>query len=156
MRTAIVCIAVFAALTGISASADTKIDEPVAFVKGVYAHWTASQPEPKSVFTARLSALQELDEKEAHGEVGRGNDFSFWCNCQDGTLKNVSVKGWNVANASGRKAVEARFVLDGKKQDLLFYFESTKAGWKIDDVQSRGADGWTLSIVYKYGWPDER
>jgi hypothetical protein len=136
------------------AFAGSKIDDPVAFVKGVYAHWKASQPEPKGVYSARLDALAALDEKEAHGEVGRGNDFSVWCNCQDGDIKGASVKGWTVENATDRKVVEVKFALDGKKQDLLFYFENTKAGWKIDDVQSRGSDGWTLSILYKYGWPD--
>jgi hypothetical protein len=140
----------------VPASAGTKIDDPIAFVKSVYAHWNASQPEPKGVFTARLEALAALDEKEAHGEVGRGNDFSFWCNCQDGDVKNVTVKGWTVANAPDRKVVEAKFLLDAKKQRLLFYFEKTKAGWKIDDVQSLATDPWTLSVIYKYGWPDGR
>lgn len=143
-------------LLNIPASAGTKIDDPVAFVKGVYAHWNASQPEPRGVFSARLDALAALDDKEAGGEVGRGNDFSFWCNCQDGDIKNVTVKGWTVVNAPGRQVVEVKFLLDDRKEDLLFYFEKTAAGWKIDDVQSLASDPWTLSIIYKYGWPDGR
>jgi hypothetical protein len=150
------CALALTALMACPALAGTKIDDPVAFVKGVYAHWNASQPAPEGVFSPRLAALQELDEKEAHGEVGRGNDFSFWCNCQDGEIKSVTVKGWAVENAPDRKVVEAKFLLDGKKQDLLFYFEKTKASWKIDDVQSRGADAWTLSVIYKYGSADGR
>jgi hypothetical protein len=149
-------IAVLAVLAMGPALAGTKIDDPVKFVTGVYAHWSTQHPEPEGVFTERLSALQALDEKEAHGDVGRGNDFSFWCNCQDGEMKNAVVKGWPVENASGRQVVEAKFLLDGKKQDILFYFERTKAGWKIDDVQSLGPNGWTLSVVYKYGWTDGR
>jgi hypothetical protein len=108
------------------------------------------------VLTPRLKDLRALDEKEAHGEVGRDNDFSFWCNCQDGEIKSVTVKSWAVENAPGRKVVEAKFLLDGKKQDLLFYFERTTAGWKIDDVQSRGAEAWTRSVIYKYGAADGR
>jgi hypothetical protein len=148
-------LALIAALA-VPANAGAKIDDPIAFVKNVYAHWDASQPEPKGVFTARLDALAALDAKEAHGEVGRGNDFSFWCNCQDGNVKNVTVKGWAVANAPDRKVVEARFLLEDKKERLLFYFEKSKAGWKIDDVQSLASDLWTLSVIYKYGWPDGR
>lgn len=139
------------------ASAATKIEDPVAFVKGVYAKWNASQPGPKGVFTARLDALAALDVKEAHGEVGRGNDFSFWCNCQDGEIKNVVVKGWDVPDAApSRKVVQVKFLLDGKKEWLEFYFEKTSAGWKIDDVQSLATDPWTLSVLCKYGWPDGR
>jgi hypothetical protein len=155
MRYAFLILAVAATL-GSPASAGTKIDDPVMFVKGVYARWNASQPEPKGVFTARLDALAALDGKEAHGEVGRGNDFSFWCNCQDGDVENVTVKGWAVANAPSRKVVEAKFLLEDKKERLLFYFEKTKDGWKIDDVQSLASDPWTLSVIYKYGWPDGR
>ena len=150
-------IAATAILFMAPASAGTKIDDPLAFVKGVYAHWNASQPEPEGVFTPRLAALQALDEKEAGSEVGRGNDFSFWCNCQDGDLKNVAVTSWDVAGAkTPRKVVEVKFLLDDKKEVLEFYFEKTGAGWKIDDVQSLASDLWTLSIIYKYGWPDGR
>ena len=144
------------ALMAVPALAATKIDDPVKFVQTVYAGWSTQKAKPEDIFTARLEGLRALDEKEAHGEVGRGNDFSFWCNCQDGEIKSPTVKGWAVANAPDRKVVEAKFLLDSKKQDLLFYFERTKAGWKIDDVQSRGADAWTLSVIYKYGSADGR
>lgn len=151
------CAVLTVSILACAQAAAAPIGDPVAFVKSVYAKWNASQPEPKDVFTARLDALAALDDKEAHGEVGRGNDFSFWCNCQDGEIKNISVKGWDVPNAApGRKVVEARFLLEDKSERLLFYFEKSKAGWKIDDVQSLAADPWTLSVVYKYGWPDGR
>ena len=147
---------VFAAFLGLPAQAGTKIDDPVAFVKGVYASWSTQKAEPDGVFTARLDALRALDEKEAHGEVGRGNDFSFWCNCQDGEIKKPVVKGRDVENAKGRKVVDVKFELDGKKQDIVFYFEQTKDGWKIDDVRLNAKGGWTLSLIYKYGWDDEK
>jgi hypothetical protein len=154
-------LALSAVIAGPALAADSKpvpvIDDPLAFVKGVYAHWNASQPAPTGVFTARLAALQALDDKEAGGEVGRGNDFSFWCNCQDGDVKNVTVKGWDVPRATPpRKVVQVKFRLDDKKEILEFYFEKTQDGWKIDDVQSLASDPWTLSVVYKYGWPDGR
>ena len=144
------------ALLTIPATAGTKIDDPVAFVKGVYAGWSTQKAEPEGVFTARLEALRALDEKEAHGEVGRGNDFSFWCNCQDGEVKKSAVKGRDVENTKGRKVVDAKFELDGKKQEIFFYFEQTKDGWKIDDARLAGKGGWTLSLIYKYGWDDEK
>ena len=148
------CTLVATVLLSTPALAATKIDDPVAFVKDVYAHRSTQKAEPEGVFTARLEALRALDEKEAHGEVGRGNDFSFWCNCQDGEIKSAVVKGRDVENATGRKVVDAKFELDGKKQEIFFYFEQTKDGWKIDDVRLNVKGGWTLSLVYKYGWDD--
>lgn len=132
------------------------INDPVAFVKGVYTHWSTSKPEPEGIFTARLTALQALDEKEAHGEVGRGNDFSYWCNCQDGEIKKSVVTGRNVENTKVRKVVDVKYEIDGKKQEEFFYFEQTKDGWKLDDVRMAGKDGWTLSLIYKFGWDDEK
>jgi len=145
------------ALLTIPATAGTKIDDPVKFITGVYAHWAKNQNPQEDIYTARLKALMDLDVKEADGQVGRANDFSFWCNCQDGDIKNAVIKGWDVPDASpARKVVDAKFLLEGKKQDILFYFEKTAAGWKLDDVQSRLDITWTLSVICKYGFPESK
>lgn len=134
------------------ANAATRIDDPLAFVRGIYAHWNMSQPD--DIYTPRLKALMDLDEKEAHGEVGRANDFSFWCDCQDGDVKKVAVKSWDISDAAPpRKIVEAKFKLEDEDRDIVFYFEKTKVGWKLDDVQRKGPQGWTLSLLCKYGFP---
>ena len=148
------CTLAAAALLSASAAAGTKIDDPVKFIQGVYSGWSTQKAEPEGVFTARLEGLRALDEKEAHGEVGRGNDFSFWCNCQDGEIKKAVVKGRDVENTKARKVVDAKFELDGKSQEIFFYFEQTKDGWKIDDARLNVKGGWTLSLIYKYGWDE--
>ena len=139
-------------LTAIPAKAFTTIDDPAAFVRGVYAHWDSGKAPPEDIYSDRLGALIALDNREAHGEVGRGNDFSFWCDCQDGTLKHPAVKSRTVENAEGRKVVTAKFDLDGRKKEIEFYFENSKKGWKLDDVRLLGKNGWTLSLILKYGW----
>lgn len=147
------------AAMAIPAVAGTKIDDPELFLRNAYAKWAAEQRYEvgEDIYTARLAALVALDRKEANGEVPRADDFDFWCNCQDGKLTNVAVKSWKVDNAApAREVVEAKFRLDGKRQDILFYFEKTNAGWKLDDVQSLGADAWTLSVICKYGFPQGR
>lgn len=136
-------------------SAGTGIDDPVTFVRNVYANWQSEQRiDNDQILSPRLASLVALDDKEAGGEVGRGNDFSFWCNCQDGELKNAKVTGRDVENGKGRKVVDATFELDGRKQEIFFYFEDGKNGWKLDDVRLAGKDGWTLSLILKYGWDD--
>jgi len=149
------CTLALIALTAFPAAAATRIDDPVAFLRTAYAKWTAGERYEvgEDIYTERLAALVALDRKEANGEVPRADDFDFWCNCQDGDIKNVTVKGWSVYGAvPDRQVVEAKFLLEGKRQDILFYFEKTNAGWKLDDVQSLGADAWTLSVICKYGW----
>lgn len=116
------------ATTALPAEAATVIADPLAFVKGVYTHWNGEQRVPDDIYTARLSALIALDNREAHGEVGRGNDFNVWCNCQDGELKNPRITARGVENAKGRKVVTAKFDLDDRKEEIIFYFEHTKMG----------------------------
>ncbi len=143
------------ALSVVPAHAATTIEDPVKFVRNVYAHWQSEQRANDSeIMTPRLAALVALDNKEAGGEVGRGNDFSFWCDCQDGELKNAKVTGRDVENAKGRKVVDAKFELEGKKTEIFFYFERGKESWKLDDVRLAGKKGWTYSLVLKYGWDD--
>jgi len=152
----IFCAVAGTVLAFLPAQAVTTIDDPVTFVRGVYAHWTTNSNIPEDIYSARLKALIALDNREAHGEVGRGNDFNVWCNCQDGTLKNAAVTGHDVENAKGRKIVTAKFLLDGRKEEIHFYFETSKEGWKIDDVRSLGADAWTYSLLLKYGWDNKQ
>jgi hypothetical protein len=153
---AILCAVAGAVLALVPAQAATTIDDPVSFVRGIYDHWNSNANVPDDVYSARLQALIALDNREAHGEVGRGNDFNVWCNCQDGTLKNPNVAGQDVENAKGRKIVTAKFLLEGSKQEIHFYFEKTKDGWKIDDVRSLGPEAWTYSLLLKYGFDSKQ
>lgn len=141
-------------LLAVPAAAGTKIDDPELFLRNAYAKWAAEQRYEvgEDIYTARLAALVALDRKEAGGEVPRADDFDFWCNCQDGTIKNPKIKSWTVDKAPDRKVAEVKFSLEGRAEDILFYFEKTKDGWKLDDVQSAGSDGWTLSLILKYGF----
>lgn len=149
------CALVLFTAFAVPASAGTKIDDPVAFVKGIYTHWQTNRVPPEDIYTDRLKAMFAIDEKEAGDSPGRTFDFSFWCNCQDGDIHNPLVKGWHVINAKpDRMVVEAKFLLEKRPEHMLFYFDKTRAGWKLDDMQSMGPDPWTLSVACKYGWPD--
>jgi len=151
-RTAIALAA--AALMCVPAWAATAIDDPVIFVRGVYAKLASDQNyrEPDDIYSPRLSALIALEQKEAGGEVGR-LDFDFWVNAQDWQLGDVTVSGEPVEGAKDREIVVAKFRNDDRKEEIHFYFERLSwAGWRLDDVRSFGDDGWTLSLILKYGW----
>jgi hypothetical protein len=153
MRNALFAILSFAALMAVMpAQAATRIDDPVAFVKKVYATTVGKRPEPDDIYSDRLKALWDLDFKEAHGEVGR-TDFDFWMNGQDGTISGVAVSKIDVENAGGRRIiVVAKFKNEQTPNEIHFYFEKTSKGWKLDDVRSLMGDPWVLSLQLKYGW----
>jgi hypothetical protein len=140
-----------AALALIPASAATKIDDPVAFVKSVYATTVGKHPEPDDIYTPRLDALFKLDSKESHGEVGRW-DTDFWMNGQDGAASGVHISKADVENATGRMIVIATFKNEKTPNEIHFYFEKTAKGWKLDDVRSLLGDPWVLSLQLKYGY----
>ena len=145
-------LALAAVLLGPAASqAATRIDDPVKFVKALYATTVGKKPEPEDIFSARLDALFKLDTKEAGGEVGRV-DFDFWMNGQDGTITGVTVSKIDVENTKDRLIVVAKFKNEKTPNEIHLYFEKTAAGWKLDDARSVMNDPWVLSLMLKYGW----
>ena len=144
------------AIFPLSAQAVTKISDPAKFVADVYAHYAKVKDysAPTDVYSPRLAALVALDSKEAGGEVGR-LDFDPWTNAQDDQIGDVTVKAQPVENASSREIVVAKFKNIGKPETIVFYFEKTKTGWQLDDMQApSGEQPWTLSVILKYGWTD--
>lgn len=151
MRTRLALAALAALALGAPAFAATTINDPVAFVRGVYQKLATQRAynEPEDIYTPRLAALMALEKKEAGDEVGR-LDFDFWVNAQDWTLKDVKVSGKPVEGAKDREIVTAAFRNDGRPERIVFYFEKTRAGWQLDDAES--INEWTLSLILKYGW----
>ena len=151
MSIRLLAAAAIAAILALPASAATKIDDPVKFVKAIYTTTVGKKPEPDDIYSARLDALFKLDTKEAGGEVGR-IDFDFWMNAQDGAIGGVTVSKAAVENAPGRMVVIAKFKNEKTPNEIHFYFEKTSAGWKLDDARSLLGEQWTLSLILKYGW----
>jgi hypothetical protein len=138
------------------AFAATKIDDPEKFVRDVYSHIakdSRNYREPEDIYTQHLSDTLALDSKEAGGEVGR-LDFDFWTNSQDSELKDIHVTSHAVDNAPTRRVVLAKFKNIDRHEQIYFYFEKTKDGYKLDDMRSAGKEAWTLSLIAKYGWDD--
>ncbi len=143
-----------AAITFSGATAATKIDDPVKFVTNYYkVVGTPKQgPTPTDIYSPRLAALWALDTKEAGEEVGRW-DADFWTNAQDTDhFKVLGIRGQSVENAPNRKLVIVKFKNGSTESTNVFYFEKSNAGWKLDDIVALGPNGYTLSVVLKYGW----
>ncbi|HEX2593712.1 MAG TPA: hypothetical protein VHL34_19595 [Rhizomicrobium sp.] len=141
-----------ALLVSSQAFAGTVISDPVAFIKSVYAAEQSGKAPPDDINTPRLQALYDLNTKEfGSDEVGR-IDFDIYMNAQDGTITDVKVKGVPVEKGPNREVVIANFKNEGKPQEIHFYFEKGKGGWKLDDARSTKGETWTLSLILKYGW----
>jgi len=139
-----------------AAAAGTVVSDPATFVQSVYARLAKGGDyiPPEDIYTPRLAALWALEEHDAHGEVGR-IDFLFWIDGQDGTPSDVHVRTVPVEGRKDRRIVVATFKNGDQAEDLRFYFQYAKVGWKLDDVvDMKGSAPWTLSVILKYGWVD--
>jgi|SRR5579871_3009757 len=157
MRSVASLVFLMAAAVSTAAGAATRIENPEAFVRETYRHLEQNSDyrTPEDIYSPRLAALFALDRKEAGGDVGR-IDFDFWTNSQDFRISKVRVTSKPVENAPDRRVVIAKFANIGTPEDIRFYFEKAADGWKLDDARSAGKDKWTLSLILKYGWDDER
>jgi hypothetical protein len=150
-------LAVFLLLAGVApALAGGKgVADPVAATQALYgAMLSGNIDNPGELpFTARLDALAALDAKEfGPDEVGR-LDFDIYLNGQDGKVSDVSVSARDVDNAPNRRIVVVTFRNFDTPMETHFFWEKGRDGlWRVDDVRALGEDGWTLSLLYKYGW----
>ncbi len=154
MQARILIAALVVALVVSPATAATKIDDPVKFVRGVYENILRNHnyTEPEDIYTHRLAGLFALEKREAKGEVGR-MDFDFWVNGQDSSLTDFVATSKVVEGTKDREVVSVRFRNSSRVDDEIhFYFEKTIAGWKLDDARCMTKAGWTLSLILKYGW----
>lgn len=147
-----ILIAALLAISPVTAAAQSLTDEPEVYVASVYDRLRRNQPyqTPDALYTPRLQALWADMQKDAGDEVGRVN-FDFWINAQDAELSGFSFAGEPVLGNDARKIVIARFRNMDRDEVIAFYWEKIDGRWRLDDVESRGADPWTLSVILKYG-----
>ena len=130
------------------------ITDPKAFVTEVYANLAKNSgyAPPDNVYTPRLQSLwTKMVQETPQDEVG-AIDFEPWTNAQDWELKNVVVTEAPVDHHDDRKIVIANFRNADRNETVVFYFEKFGGAWLLDDMSSGGAEGWTLSLLLKYGW----
>ncbi|HEY1203681.1 MAG: DUF3828 domain-containing protein [Bryobacteraceae bacterium] len=151
LRTLFLALPASAFLGAFPLAASTRIDDPVAFVRGVYTHYVAAQGRaqdynaPRDIYTPRLSKLFEDDRKKAPAGEEGCLDFDYWVNGQDWRLTNIEVT--EAMASQDRKVVVAKFANAGKPQEIHFEFRRIDGRWLLDDVSSLKDMPWTLSRI---------
>ncbi len=151
LRTVLLALPASAFLGAFPLTASTRIDDPVAFVRGVYTHYVGARAQgydaPPDIYTPRLSKLFEDDRKKAPAGEEGCLDFDYWVNGQDWKLTNIEVT--EAMASQDRKVVIAKFANTGKPQELHFEFRRMDGRWMLDDVSSLKDMPWTLSKILK-------
>ncbi len=119
----------------ISAGADGKWNGPSAFLKPDFR---------KSTFSKGLAqAVRAADAKNRKGEIG-WLDFDPISNSQDPTVIGLKIAA--TAAAADKSTVRASF-RTGPGTPLAnvdYDFVLEGADWKLDDIRTPGADGWSI------------
>lgn len=162
MNTTFAAGALFASMMTLASSPvqakPINVSDPEAAMKAAYAALEKESQEVELPLSARLAGLFALDEHETgKDEVGR-IDFDYFVNGQDSKVSRSKVNIRTVENGPARRIVVVRFRNFDQEMENHFFWEKAKSGWVLDDVRFLdGKEGYTLSLVLKYGWdgPEE-
>ena len=106
--------------------------------------YPASKKLLQAYFYKPLLALYLKDQADSKGEVGK-IDFDPLYDAQDVQITDFNLVLLN--HKKGSAYVTARFKNMGVEQEVVFALQTTKAGWRIADVQYK--DGRSLLKILK-------
>jgi hypothetical protein len=127
-----------------SASAKSVDSDPVTLITEIYKTYETEQAELPHVFSKRLQALIDKDEKEAEGGVGR-IDWDVFIDGQDWKLTELKITP--VSQTPSQAQVRATFKNFDKPSDLLIDLVLEDGHWRIDDIQKTLKPRWTMSKI---------
>ena len=146
-----VVLALLAVVLG-AASPPAGVDgDPVALLTAIYKTYTDigpgedGVPELSGVYSKRLQALLDKDEKEtAEGDVGR-IDWDLFVDGQDWQLTELKIVP--ALKEATRAEVRATFKNFGEPRDILYTLVLENGHWRIDDIQETLKPRWTMSKI---------
>ena len=147
----IVVLALLAVVLG-AASPPAGVDgDPVALLTAIYKTYTDigpgedGVPELSGVYSKRLQALIDKDEKETpEGDVGR-IDWDLFVDGQDWQLTELKIVP--ALKETTRAEVRATFNNFGEPRDILYTLVLENGHWRIDDIQETLNPRWTMSKI---------
>jgi hypothetical protein len=125
--------------------------DPVALLTAIYKTYTDigpgedGVPELSGVYSKRLQALIDKDEKETpEGDVGR-IDWNLFVDGQDWQLTELKIVP--ALKEATRAEVRATFNNFGEPRDILYTLVLENGHWRIDDIQETLKPRWTMSKI---------
>jgi hypothetical protein len=142
----IVLALVFALGLGRGAAYAAAFDsDPVSLIKAIYKTYEEDKPQPKHIYSKRLQALIDKDEKETpEGMVGR-IDWDVFVDGQDWKLTELNIT--LVSKSADKAQVRATFKNFDHASNMLFDLVREDGHWRVDDVTKTLPPRWTMSKI---------
>jgi hypothetical protein len=147
----IVVLALLAIALGAASPLGDADSDPVALITAIYQTYTDiapgedGTPDVQDVYSKRLQALIDKDEKETpEGDVGR-IDWDLFVDGQDWQLSELKIVP--VSQEAVQAEVRATFKNFGEPGDILYTLVLENGHWRIDDIQETLKPRWTMSKI---------
>jgi uncharacterized protein DUF3828 len=119
--------------------------DPVSLIEAIYKTYETDNPGLPHVYSRRLQALIDKDEKETpEGDVGR-IDWDVFIDGQDWKLTELKIV--LVSKSADEAEVRATFKNFGEPCNQLFDLVREEGGWRIDDITKTLPPRWTMSKI---------
>jgi len=147
----LVAVVLLAVALGAASPLGDADGEPVALITAIYQTYTDiapgedSVPDVQGVYSKRLQALVDKDEKQTpEGEVGR-IDWDLFVDGQDWQLTELKIV--LVSQSATQAEVRATFKNFDEPRDILYSLVLEDGRWRIDDIQETLKPRWTMSKI---------
>lgn len=147
----IVVLALLAIALGAASPLGDADSDPVALITAIYQTYADiapgedGTPDVQDVYSKRLQALIDKDEKETpEGDVGR-IDWDLFVDGQDWQLSELKIVP--VSQEAVQAEVRATFKNFGEPRDILYTLVLENGHWRIDDIQETLKPRWTMSKI---------
>ncbi len=147
----IVVLVLLAMALGAASPLGDADSDPVALITAIYQTYTDitpgedAVPDIQGVYSKRLQALVDKDEKETpEGEVGR-IDWDVFVDGQDWQLTELKIVP--VSKQATQAEIRASFKNFGEPRDILYTLVLDDGHWRIDDIQETLKPRWTMSKI---------
>jgi hypothetical protein len=148
-------------LASFSAQARDATQDPLAYVKAIYAAYMEQSPRPSltdDFYSRRMQRLLDADAKATpKGDAGT-IDWDVFVDGNDWALTKMRIT--LVSRAGKRAQVRAAFLNHKKPRDILFDLVHERGRWRIDEVRQTQPGGrWTMSKILTHApdaFPDEK
>ncbi len=145
------CLILIAIALGAAAPLGDADSDPEALITAIYQTYTDiapgedGVPNVEGVYSERLQALIDKDEKETpEGEVGR-IDWDLFVDGQDWQLTELKIEP--LSQSATQAEVRATFKNFGEPRDILYTLVLEDGHWRIDDIQETLKPRWTMSKI---------
>ena len=124
---------------------DSVASDPVSLIKAIYKTYDRDNPGLPHIYSKRLQALIDKDEKETpEGMVGR-IDWDVFVDGQDWKLTELKIA--LVSKTADKAQVRATFKNFGEPSNMLFDLVREEGHWRVDDVTKTLPPRWTMSKI---------